>query len=191
MVPSSKFRTFNELLARGIQNFDNPETNITGLEEQALTGVSYQQLKNINRYMYTTYSTNIGDKVFSIEGVIPLNIFKKIEPLLLQEGYWYIAVNPLDRRVHGLNLISFNEFDKSLAHFTEVKRIPDEDIMRYRIPPWRRLCSENGYIYIENDILPIYTLPPREEFDIDNHPLNYSEILEYTDESLFRGIILW
>lgn len=55
--------------------------------------------------MYTTYSTNINDKILSVDGVIPLNIFKKIEPLLLQHGYWYIAVNPLNFGVYGINLI--------------------------------------------------------------------------------------
>lgn len=76
-IPEPKFQCFEELLDSGRRNFDvniDSDLNLTGLEETTIKSPFVNQLKDLNNYMYTTYSTNEGDKILSIEGIIPLDV---------------------------------------------------------------------------------------------------------------------
>jgi hypothetical protein len=180
------FSSFEELLEQGRFNFEiNPNSNITGLEEGTRRSIYVSILKNINYYMYTTYSTNVGDKVFSIEGIIPLNVFKKIEPKLLEQGYWYVAANPLDNKIYGVNLISSDEFDPNLSYDSKLEWINDRDKNKFG-ENWMPLCQTvNTTLYMNNKI-DIHFLPPNDENISLDDCISY-EALGYTEKSLFQG----
>lgn len=181
----TKFETFEQLLARGQENFIDPDNNITGIEPSTLNGKFKEQLASLNRYIYTTYSTNAGDKVLSIEGVIPLNTFKRIEPLLLQQGYWYIAANPLTYTVAGSNIPSSDEFDADLSHYLILNCVNNNEINQYR--SWKVLCSVGGKTYLYNDKIQTHFIQPRSDTDYDYREYISDETLEYTDELLYKG----
>lgn len=185
-----KFRNFSDLLVQGRRNFDSTDLdvdNITGLEEGTMESRFVEQLRDLNNYMYTTYSTNRGCKVLSLEGIIPSDIFKKIEPKLLQQGYWYIAANPFDDKVHGVNLLSTEEFDPSMDKQTKLVWIDKNDqetlSAYYR---WTSLCSTNKETLLINKDINIHFFPANDgSLLLKDYVSN--ETLRYTDETLYQG----
>lgn len=180
---SQKCHSFNELLAVGRDNFADPANDKTGLEDHSITGKVRDQLLNLNSYMYTTYSTNSGCQVLSIEGVCPLSIFKRIEPDLLKQSYWYIAKNPLDLVEHGSNIPPKEEFEYSMSRQTLVGIIRKDKFKGYRAPPWKVLGTFKDEVVAYNDDVAIHFIEP----GADPAHYNSNETLLYTDEALFRG----
>lgn len=180
--PPHKLQTFPELLARGRENFDNVGQNITGLENSTIQSLFWSQLRYLNYFMYTTYSTNKGDKVLSVEGVLPLNVFKSVETKLLQEGYWYLAVNPLDKAVHGIKILQEDEYDQSVAMYTSF-RLVDQEQRNRMYDTWYQICKIEDKMLMVNDSIHIHLLNPRANIT----DMISDETLEYTSEELFRG----
>lgn len=185
-IPESKIQSFSELLDRGRKNFDiSSGINLTGLEESTMNSTFVEQLKDLNNYMYTTYSTNEGDKTLSIEGIIPLNLFYKIEPQLQRQGYWYIAASPLDNQIYGINLIPSDEFDSERANMIYLQWVNNRDIGLFN-RQWNKVCSTDNMQLLMNDKISIHFLPP-DNSNLLLHDYISNETLEYTDESLYHG----
>jgi hypothetical protein len=90
---TSEITTYPELLKFG-QSLLNTLLNESSVEEHLSNDIdTLEQMKNLNKYVYSVYSTNQGDKTYSIEFFILASALDELLKKLKEHGYWYIAKN--------------------------------------------------------------------------------------------------
>jgi hypothetical protein len=174
--------TWKELLDQGQKNF-NDANSLTGLVVEDISDTHFRQLKEINKYMYTTYSTNPGDFLLSIEGIIHLSTFHKIETSLCLKGYYFIACNPLTKEKVGENLMPKEDYDPSMNKTTYIEKCIPTSKKYYLTQWWMRLCSTGKESIMANYSMPIHFL----DFDDPDNFLPSDETLGYVNHNLFSG----
>jgi hypothetical protein len=189
MYGKFKFDTFEELFKHGKKNFSGLG-GLTGMEDQTIGNTD---LINLNKYMYTTYSSNEGQKTLSLDGVLTLKNFLKIEPFLNSYGYWYIAERLLPRERIRKNLPTASQFDWSKANYTKISRLPKSyyNPQEY-IYNGEVLCNHGDPIITGDKKVPIYFFTRFTELPSDRLLPEWaknpsSEVLGYTSENLFKG----
>lgn len=180
--------TFEELLMHGKRQLvESDSPGDTGIEDGTRTSPLFQQIVDINSYMFTTFSTNKGGHNLSIEGVIPLSVFQKIQLFLSLGCYIYMANNPLTKEIVGYSLIDPEDYDVEMSKipkqmFVDKKQEKDYGLKRLgwvQITDWKK-----GKALFETGRPPYVTIPtnPIEEgFPSD-------EVVEIVNNDLlFKG----
>ena len=126
---SSEIKTYSELLKFGQSLLDKDDLLDESSVEEHLSNdtESLKQMKDLNKYVYTVYSTNEGDKTYSIEFFILASAVDEVLKKLKEKDYWYIAKNYSTNEI--FENIGSNNKD------TEEQRIqiPLSEVSRYNI----------------------------------------------------------
>jgi hypothetical protein len=125
--------TFDELIAYG-RNRTNPDnskdSHDPSIEEHTLNRKTMLELFALNQYAFTFYSTNDGDKTYSIEFAIPKKFASKFAKKLKQAGYWFIIyphnIGNWDNDETISNEV-ITHYDKNKIHKTYLIRIENND----------------------------------------------------------------
>jgi hypothetical protein len=86
----------------------------------------YNQMLELNRYVYTYYSTNSSDLTQSIEFIVLTEVVDKLIEKLKDHGYWYIAKKYNDNMCINIG----ENVDKKIP---EVRMVSYEQLPRYRL----------------------------------------------------------
>lgn len=176
------FTSFIDLLEQGVYNIDryleHGESGITGID----TSFGMDIIKEINEFMYTTYSTNVGDETLTIEGILLHSDYVRIKPYLKDLGYWFIVQN-----LQTLEII-YSHVGKN-RNKTKLERISidKKDLDIYKIEPGKWmieryhndkviLCRQRNIFFMCDDAMK----------EILHSGLG-GEVLEYTDTLLFSS----
>jgi len=112
----------------------------------------------------------------TIEGIIPLSVFMKMEPYLQAKGYLYKAINPFTKKIIGQKLMDNYEYDLSKG-FETVIRTDEDDYRCFDDSAWIKLSPN---IRVSTNIR--YCLLVKDDHE-DDYPS--CEVLDYTSEKLF------
>jgi hypothetical protein len=92
---------------------------------------TYNQMLELNRYVYTYYSTNSSDLTQSIEFIVLTDVLDKLIEKLNDHGYWYIT-----KKYNDNTSVNIGEnIDKT---------IPEVRLVSYQQLPLYRLKSETN-----------------------------------------------
>ena len=136
---------YNKLLKKGIQNIDCG--NEASLEDNLLLNKSeLETIRKINSYVYTTYSTNIIDKTYSIDLFILNNYTKILIDKLRFKNFWFMT------KEYGNDNIII-EINKELNNSTYKHSIDIKEDNKdlYDSKYWNIIKKDNNIITLERD----------------------------------------
>ena len=130
---------YRKLLEFGLRKFDT-ETLNSSIETHTLESNILSQLKKLNNYVFTYYSTNEDDVTYSLEFAIFADFLKPLTDILKAKGLWYMSKN-----------YKTNEYDEWFSENhddteSEVKTISRNDKDKFYIndePMSWKIHSEN------------------------------------------------
>jgi hypothetical protein len=136
---------YKKLLKKGIQNIDCG--NEASLEDNLLLNKSeLETIRKINNYAYTTYSTNIIDKTYSIDLFILNNYSKILIDKLRFKNFWFMT------KEYGNNniIIDINKElnNSTYKHYININQ-DNEDL--YDSKYWNIIKKDNNIITLERD----------------------------------------
>ena len=109
---------------------------------------TYNQMLELNRYVYTYYSTNSSDLTQSIEFIVLTDVLDKLIEKLNEHKYWYIA-----KKYNDNTSINIGEnIDKTIP---EVRLVSYEQLPRYRLKSetnpdgWKVVSRKTEHAVIE------------------------------------------
>jgi len=154
---SSEIKTYPELLKFG-QSLLNSLLNESSVEEHLSNDTeTLEQMKNLNKYVYTVYSTNQGDKTYSIEFFILASTLEPLLKKIKEKGYWYIAKN------YSTNELFENVTSKNNDTEEQRIQIPLSELSRYNIDrdewSWHVESQDSKHAILRRQA-PIYFLSP-------------------------------
>jgi hypothetical protein len=86
--------------------------------------LDFDHFIQINKYMFTTYSTDHHDVRQSVGGIIPYDMFlSKLEPVLRLNGFFHVCFNPFTLQIHS----SFLPIDAGVCEASQGTIIPFSD----------------------------------------------------------------
>lgn len=146
MMTTNVYNEYKKLLEKGINNIDVGYD--ASLEEHLLSNsYDYECIKNINKYGYTTYSTNFNDKTYSIDLFILNDYVELLIDKLKSKGLWYI------KKDNNGNIII--NVDKSINNNKYKMYLNDNDLLDKNywtlVDNSNNLYENNLYIYFLND----------------------------------------
>ena len=164
---------YQKLLSLGVAKLKNESDN--DLEEHTYENIN--QLLLLNKYVYTYYSTNDGDKTYSIEFAILPQYLDKLTSKLREKRYWYQTKN-----YKTDEYVSF--YDKYLAKnsFYLSEKIIDKSIYKlfedsWEFPVnWKELDK-----FTIKKILPVHLFESIEQFMFNTRMNVFQQI--YVDET--------
>ena len=136
---------YKKLLKKGIQNIDCG--NGASLEDNLLSNKSeLDTIRKINNFVYTTYSTNDGDKTYSIDLFILNNYTKMLIDKLRFKNFWFMT------KEYGNDNIII-EINKELnnstyKHYIDINE-DNKDL--YDSKYWNIIKKDNNIITLERD----------------------------------------
>jgi hypothetical protein len=136
---------YKKLLKKGIQNIDCG--NGASLEDHLLSNKSeLETIRKINNFVYTTYSTNDGDKTYSIDLFILNNYSKILIDKLRSKNFWFMT------KEYGNDNIII-EINKELNNSTykEYRNINKDKRDFYPIKYYKEIKRDNNIITLERD----------------------------------------
>jgi hypothetical protein len=136
---------YKKLLKKGIQNIDCG--NGASLEDHLLSNKSeLNTIRKINNFVYTTYSTNDGDKTYSIDLFILNNYSKILIDKLRSKNFWFMT------KEYGNDNIII-EINKELNNSTykEYRNINKDKRDFYPIKYYKEIKRDNNIITLERD----------------------------------------
>lgn len=136
---------YKKLLKKGIQNIDCGY--VASLEDHLLSNKSeLENIRKINNFVYTTYSTNDGDKTYSIDLFILNNYSNILIDKLRSKKFWFMT------KEYGNNNIII-EINKELNNSTykHYININEDNIDFYPIKYWKEIKRDNNIITLERD----------------------------------------
>jgi len=175
---------YEKLLKKGIQNIDCGYE--ASLEDHLLSNkAELETIRKINSYVYTTYSTNNGDKTYSIDLFILNNYSKILIDKLRSKNFWFMT------KEYGNNNIII-DINKELNNSTykHYININEDNIYFYPIKYWKEIERNNNIITLERDA-DIYFLSDTtiESFKITSFNDNYFiKELEFNYHSIYNKI---
>jgi len=169
--PYKNIKSFDELLDFGkfILNKELPVGGLGG-------GPPYKELKELNKYMFTTYSTNQNDKIYSLEGTIPFKLFNKIKKYL--DHYYYNCIDTITGNIIESKLMDPQDYNSSMGSYPMVSSFlkgSEEDEFTYR-HGWKTIAyNENQAIKMRDMKFHFF------DFDSDS---DSDELYTHVDEHL-------
>ena len=136
---------YKKLLKKGIQNIDCG--NGASLEDHLLSNKSeLNTIRKINNFVYTTYSTNDGDKTYSIDLFILNNYSKILIDKLRSKNFWFMT------KEYGNNNIII-DVNKELNNNTykDYRNISEDNKHLYDSKYWKIIKKDNNIITLERD----------------------------------------
>ena len=108
----------------------------------------YNQMLELNKYVYTYYSTNQSDLTQSIEFIVLTDVLEKLIEKLNDHGYWYIT-----KKYNNSTYINVGKnIDKTIP---EVRKVSYEQLPRYRVKSetnpdgWKIVSRKTEEVVIE------------------------------------------
>jgi hypothetical protein len=143
-----------EYIFKYTEILDNGRKKLLGLidndvEDHLLNNPQfYNQMLELNRYVYTYYSTNASDLTQSIEFVVLTEVLDKLIEKLNEYGYWYIA-----KKYNDNIFINIGEnVDKKIP---EVRMISYDQLPIYKLKSemnpdgWKIVTKKTEHVVIE------------------------------------------
>ena len=137
---------YKKLLKKGIQNIDCG--NGASLEDHLLSNKSeLNTIRKINNFVYTTYSTNDGDKTYSIDFFILNNYSNMLIDKLRSKNFWFMT------KEYGNNNIII-DVNKELNNNTykDYRNISEDNKHLYDSKYWKIIKKDNNIITLEKDV---------------------------------------
>lgn len=195
---NTKIQSAKELFDKGVKHISDfltdGDSGVTGLDNP----FGMEIIKEINNYMYTTYSTNRGDRNLTIEGVLPHSLFNRIKSDLRDKGYWFIAQNPLasikpeelatsSKELIGSRPVLYSHLGNN-RNKTRLERIiiDGKDLNIFYPDVWKvdEYLSNNKIIISRQE--PLFFMNDECMKEIMEPGIG-NEVLDYTDKQLFMG----
>ena len=136
---------YKKLLKKGIQNIDCGYR--ASLEDHLLSNkTELETIRKINNFVYTTYSTNDGDKTYSIDLFILNNYSKILIDKLRSKNFWFMT------KEYGNNNIII-DVNKELNNNTykDYRNISEDNKHLYDSKYWKIIKKDNNIITLERD----------------------------------------
>jgi len=146
--------TNSEYLLKYLELLDNGRKKLLGLiendvEDHLLNNpVTYNQMLELNRYVYTYYSTNNSDLTQSIEFIVTTEVVDELIEKINKHNYWYIA-----KKYNYNTSINIGEnIDKTIP---EVRMVSYEQLPRFRMKSdtnpdgWKIVSRKSEHVVIE------------------------------------------
>jgi len=167
------YNEYKKLLEKGINNIDAGYD--ASLEEHLLSNSDdYECIKNINKYGYTTYSTNFNDKTYSIDLFILNDYVDLLIDKLRNKGLWFIKKDNNGNII--INVDNSINNDKYKMYLTDNNNLLNKNFWTL-IDSTNNLYENNLYIYFLNDENInelLYDLYERLSFDyVKGNTINY------------------
>jgi hypothetical protein len=144
----------NNYIHKYLELLDNGRQKLLGtiendVEDHLLSNPHYyNQMLELNRYVYTYYSTNSRDLTQSIEFIVLSDVLDKLIEKLNEHGYWYIA-----KKYNDNTCINIGEnIDKTIP---ELRLVSYEQLPRYRLKSetnpdgWKIVSKKTEEVTIE------------------------------------------
>lgn len=109
---------------------------------------AYNQMLELNKYVYTYYSTNSSDLTQSIEFIVLTDVVDNLIKKLNHYGYWYITKKYNDSTFINVG----KDIDKTIP---EVRTVSYEQLPRYRLKSennldgWKIVSKKTDHAVIE------------------------------------------
>ena len=165
---------YKTLLQHGIRNFESLETNTTGIEDHLSTNpTNMNMMKEINKYVYTTYSTNEDDNTYSIGFLILSQYLEPLMQKLREHNLWYVAKDYANDQTY------INVGPENGRKEEQIVTIEKKDINHY-LSNWK-IMDEGKNDYTLKQMRDFYFLSKNNVDDVDNlldKDISISEISE-------------
>lgn len=147
MMTTNVYNEYKKLLEKGINNIDVGYD--ASLEEHLLSNSDdYECIKNINKYGYTTYSTNFNDKTYSIDLFILNDYVELLIDKLKSKGLWYIKKDNNGNII--INVDKSINNNKYKMYLTDNNDLLDKNYWTI-VDNSNNLYEKDSYIYFLND----------------------------------------
>jgi hypothetical protein len=141
------YNEYKKLLEKGINNIDAGYD--ASLEEHLLSNSDdYECIKNINKYGYTTYSTNFNDKTYSIDLFILNDYVELLIDKLRNKGLWFIKKDNKTNII--INVDNSINNDKYKLQVTDNNDLLNKNYWTL-VDNSNNLYEKDLYIYFLND----------------------------------------
>jgi hypothetical protein len=176
---------YNELLEIGRKQIKGEIDN--DLEEHILTSEKdREELYQLNKYVYTYYSTNENDKTYTIDFLILGDYFDELVENLREKNLWYVAIN--FQIPDSKLLIHIDNSKNDERYLVQTTVLDENEFNRIIFRPLRGPESQDESLWI--DVYPDKaTFPKLIERNAYIHYLNSEYIQdEFISEGEFKSI---
>jgi hypothetical protein len=134
---------YKKLLKKGLNNINIG--NDASLEDHLLSNEDdLNNIKMINNYVYTTYSTNNGDKTYSLDLFILNKYSQLLISKLISKNYWFVCKDNNKLFINVDNTYNNNKYKDSLTIKRENSLFLDKNY-------WKELYSDDNLVTFERD----------------------------------------
>jgi hypothetical protein len=134
---------YKKLLKKGLNNINIG--NDASLEDHLLSNEdNLNNIKMINNYVYTTYSTNNGDKTYSLDLFILNKYSQLLISKLISKNYWFVCKDNNKLFINVDNTYNNNKYKDSLTIKRENSLFLDKNY-------WKELYSDDNLVTFERD----------------------------------------
>lgn len=134
---------YGKLLKKGLNNIDIGY--YASLEDHLLSNEDdLNNIKMINNYVYTTYSTNSGDKTYSLDLFILNKYSQSLISKLISKNYWFVCKDNDKLFINVDNTYNNNQY----KDYITIKK--ENSLLLYK-DYWKELYSDGNLVKFERD----------------------------------------